>query len=294
MDALIVNNKTYRECHGHIFMDGSSYKDAMELHKNGVDAGVISARLKALSEAGVEYYRDGGDRLGASSFAARIAADYGIEYRTCVFAAHKKGSYGWIVGHAFSNASEFYRLVLRAKAEGADFIKLMVSGIMDFKTFGGLTGGGLKPREIPELIKIAHGEGFRVMSHANGADVIKAALEAGADSIEHGYFMDGACLKLLAETGAVWVPTLAAAAGFIGREGFGPGVAEQNLALQLENVRKAVGLGALIAAGSDAGAFGVDPVQGIAREHELLKSAGMAEKDILRGDRAVMERFRRL
>jgi hypothetical protein len=225
-------NITYNECHGHIFMDGSNYKDAMNLHRNGVVKDIIQSRLKALSAAGVTYYRDGGDILGASAFARSAAADWGIEYRSCIFATHKKGSYGGIVGHGFSDPKEFSALVLRAKAEKADFIKLMISGIMDFQTFGGLTGGGLELTEIPELIKIAHGEGFRVMSHTNGADRIKAALEAGVDSIEHGYFMDDECISLLAETGAVWVPTLAAAAGFIGREGFTPGIAERNAAYQ--------------------------------------------------------------
>jgi hypothetical protein len=275
-------------------MDGNNYRGALELHKRGVVKEVIKERLKALSAAGVAYYRDGGDILGVSQYARSIASDFGIEYRTCVFAAHKKGNYGWIVGHGFTNAKEFYALVLRSKAEKADFIKLMISGIMDFQAFGGLTGGGLELAEIPELIKLAHGEGFRVMSHVNGADRIKAALEAGADSIEHGYFMDDECISLLAETGAVWVPTLAAAAGFIGRSGFTPGIAERNVAHQVENIKKAVRAGAFIAAGSDAGAYGVPPVEGIAIEHNLLIKAGMTEDDIRRGDAAVIERFRYL
>jgi hypothetical protein len=285
---------SYSECHGHIFMDGNNYRDAMELHRNGVVSKVIKERLKALSAAGVTYYRDGGDILGVSQYARSIAGDFGIEYRTCVFATHKKGNYGWIVGHGFTNSKEFYALVLRAKAEKADFIKLMISGIMDFQTFGGLTGGGLELSEIPELIKIAHGEGFRVMSHVNGADRIKASLEAGVDSVEHGYFMDDECISLLAETGAVWVPTLAAAAGFVGRGGFTPGIPERNIAHQSENIKKALRAGAFIAAGSDAGAYGVSPVEGISTEHSLLKKAGLSDDDIRRGDAAVVERFRHL
>ncbi len=54
-------------------------------------------------------------------------ADYGINYKTCIFAAHKQINYGWIVGHAFTDSKDFYKLVLRAKAEKADFIKLMIS-----------------------------------------------------------------------------------------------------------------------------------------------------------------------
>ena len=59
------------------------------------------------------------------------------------------------------------------------------------------------------MVHIAHSEGYSVMTHVNGADHIKVALEAGVDSIEHGNFMDAECLSLLKETGAVWCPTIA-------------------------------------------------------------------------------------
>ena len=162
---------------------------------------------------------------------------------------------------------------------------------MDFKSFGGLMGGGLELEEIPELIRIAHGEGFRVMAHVNGAARIKTALASGLDSVEHGYFMDDECITLLKETGAVWVPTLAATAGFAGREGFVQGVAEANLRHACENIRKAKALGVLIAAGSDAGAVNVPPDRGIHIEHTLLAAAGLEAEDVARGDEAIRRRF---
>ena len=281
----------YSECHGHIFMDGRVFKDAMELHRGGVVREVIQARLEAVRAAGITYYRDGGDKLGVSEYARGIAGDYGVEYRTCVFGTHKRKQYGGLVGLPFDTAADFRLLVKELKVKKADFVKLMISGIMDFQTFGGLSGGGLEISEIPELIKIAHGEGFRVMAHVNGAERVKAALEAGLDSVEHGYFMDDECLTLLRETGAVWVPTLAATAGFAGRGGFTQGVAEANVRHSCENIRKAKAMGVLIAAGSDAGAVNVPPDTGIHIEHALLAAAGLTEADIRRGDRAIRERF---
>ena len=281
----------YSECHGHIFMDGHVFKDAMDLHRGGVVKEVIQERLQAVRAASVTYYRDGGDRLGVSEYARQIAADCGIEYRTCIYGTHKRKQYGGLVGLPFDTAADFRLLVADLKAKKADFVKLMISGIMDFQTFGGLSGGGLEVNEIPELIKIAHGEGFRVMAHVNGAERIKAALEAGLDSVEHGYFMDDACLTLLKETGAVWVPTLAATAGFTGREGFVEGIAEANLRHSCENIRKAKAMGVLIAAGSDAGAVNVPPDTGIHIEHALLAAAGLTEADIQRGDEAIRKRF---
>ena len=274
-------------------MDGTNYKNAMARHRPEPDRALIRDRLAALRDAGVVYYRDGGDILGASAYAREVAGEYGIEYRTCVFATHKRKQYGWIVGHAFDGPAEFRALVERAKEEKADFIKLMISGIMDFQTPGGLMGGGLELGEIAELIRIAHGEGFRVMAHVNGAERIKIALEAGLDSVEHGYFGDEDCLAYLAQTGAVWVPTLAATAGFAGREGFGPGVAEANVRMQGEMLRKAAAMGCLIAAGSDAGAYGVPPDTGIHLEHALLAAAGIPLETVRAGDAAIRQRFRR-
>ena len=282
---------SYFECHGHIFMDGHVFRQAMELHKNGVVREVIDERLGLLRSAGVTYYRDGGDRLGASLYARSRAADYGIEYRTCAFGTHKRHQYGGLVGLPFDTAADFRGLVAKAREQKADFIKLMISGIMDFQSFGGLTGGGLEPDEIPELIRIAHGEGFRVMAHVNGAERIKAALAAGLDSVEHGYFMDGECLTLLKETGAVWVPTLAATAGFAGRSGFVQGAAEANLRHACENIRKAKEMGVLVAAGSDAGAVNVPPDRGIHIEHTLLAAAGLTDEEIRKGDEAIRQRF---
>ncbi len=279
------------ECHGHIFMDGHVFREAFELHRRGVVREVIDARLAALRDAGVVYYRDGGDKLGVSVYARSRAPEYGIEYRTCCFAAHKRGCYGGLVGLPFDTPKDFYALVREARAQKADFIKLMISGIMDFQSFGGLSGGGPEPEELPELIKIAHGEGFRVMAHANGARAVKAALAAGLDSVEHGYFLDGECLALMKETGAVWVPTLAATAGFAGRPGFGEGVAEANLRHACENLRKAQALGVLIAAGSDAGAVNVPPDTGIHLERALLAAAGVEAETLEKGDTAIRRRF---
>ena len=40
------------------------------------------------------------------------------------------------------------------------------------------------------MVYIAHEEGLAVMSHTNGAKAVADAVEAGADSIEHGNYVD--------------------------------------------------------------------------------------------------------
>ena len=147
-----ADRKMFGECHAHIIMDGKNYKAAVSLHRNGPAEGPIRQHLEAWQQAGVTFVRDGGDALGVSARARELAPEYGIDYRTPVFAIHKKGHYGGIVGHAFEDRKEYRELVERAKREGADFIKIMISGIMEFDQFGVLNEEGLSGEEIREMM----------------------------------------------------------------------------------------------------------------------------------------------
>ena len=190
----------FGECHAHLFMNGYNYREAVELHQGGPKEDDIRAKLRLYQEQGVTFVRDGGDALGVSALAKKIAPEYGIDYRTPLFAIHKNGHYGGIVGYGFDNMEEYHGLVKRAIREGADFIKVMFSGILDFDRDGALTEEPLAGEEIWEMIHIAHEEGMSVMAHVNGADAVRNAVEAGVDSVEHGNFMDEDCLQALAAT----------------------------------------------------------------------------------------------
>ncbi len=279
------------ECHGHMMMDGSDFRTARERHAHTVDEAAVRAGFAALRDAGVTWFRDGGDACGVSAFAAKIAPEYGITYRTPIFATHKEGHYGGIVGRGFSDPKGFRELVREAKQEGCDFIKLMVSGIVTFRRYGELSCPSLPAEEIRELIGIAHDEGFAIMIHVNGNDAVRACIEAGAESIEHGNFMEEETLSLLAGSKTIWVPTVAAIEAFDGRTGFDPAVTRETLDRLIEAVRKAASLGACIASGSDSGAVGVPHGAGILRELELLREAGLTREQIEAGNQRIQEVF---
>ena len=97
----------FGECHAHVIMDGMNYKAAVALHKNGVCQEAVRTHLEAYQKAGITFVRDGGDAWGASRYARSVAAEYGIDYRTPVFAIHLKGHYGGIVGHPFADRTEY-------------------------------------------------------------------------------------------------------------------------------------------------------------------------------------------
>lgn len=277
------------ECHGHIIADGISYAESMERHKNGVDKAYVRNALKAVADHGVRYYRDGGDKYLVSAYAKKIAGEFGIDYRTPVFITHKKGYYGSMYGRSFETMREFRALVAEAKALGADFLKLTVTGMLDFDDGGKITGLVFSGDQLKEAVKTANGEGFRVMAHVNGADHIKAALDAGVDSIEHGFWPDSTVIDYFLQTGAVWVPTCVAVGNIIRAGRYDHRVMQKIHEAQKAVLQEAYAKGVLVASGSDCGAWMVMQGKGTDDEIALLTSMGINPDE---GNRAIKDRFR--
>ncbi len=278
------------ECHGHIIADGVSYADAMSRHKNGVDKDYVQRALKTASGCGIGFYRDGGDKYMVSAYAKKIAGEYGIDYRTPVYITHKKGYYGTMYGRSFENLTEYRALVSEAASLGADFIKITVTGMLDFDSTGEIMGPVFGTKELCEAVRIAEGEGFAVMAHVNGADHIKSALEAGVKSIEHGFWPDSSVIDYFLQTGAVWVPTCATAYNLIGSGRYSDAVMRHIHETQKNVLMEAYGRGVLIASGSDCGAWRVPQGSGTLDEIAILKDMGI---DPQNGNRAIESRFKR-
>lgn len=257
----------FGECHAHIFMDGKNYKKAVERHKNGVDESVIRRHFECYQKRKIDFIRDGGDALGVSLRAKELAPEYGIDYRTPVFAIHKNGHYGKIVGKGFDTLKEYADLVRKVKDQGGDFIKIMTTGIMDFDTDGGITGEALESWEVKEMVHIAHEEGFAVMCHTNGADAVEALIEAEADSVEHGNYMNERTLRSLADSDLVWVPTVTVVPNMFGCGRFSEQLLHAIYEKEKQNIKKGLEMGVQMALGSDAGAYLVFHGQGILDEY---------------------------
>ena len=281
------------DCHIHMVLDGVNWKDAIARHKAMPQEALIRQTLARYQALGFSYLRDGGDRWGVCDLAAKLAPEYGIRYRSPGFPIYKAGHYGSFIGRGFSDFAEYRTLVREAKAHGAHFIKLMISGLMDFGQYGVLTDEPLPPELIRDMIACAHDGGFSVMAHANGDETVRAALLGGVDSIEHGAYLTDETLCRLAESGAVWVPTLVTIGNLIGCGRFPDAVLKPLLAYQMNAVQKAAALGAHIACGSDAGAYRVLHGQGGLDEQVLLRRAigDGADAVLDAGNAAIMARF---
>ena len=287
--------KMFGECHAHIIMDGVNYRHAIDLHRNGPDDNVIREHLKIYQDRGIIFVRDGGDALGVSARAKELAPEYGIDYRTPVFAIHKEGHYGSIVGKSFSTMPEFYKRVLEAKEQSADFIKIMTTGLLDFNAHGAITGTPLDATEVKEMVHIAHEEGMAVMSHTNGTYGVQAAVEAGVDSLEHGNYMNEESLAMLSESHTVWVPTLVTVRNLLGDGRYADETLKPIIETAEENVRKAFRLGVKVAPGSDAGAYRVLHGQGIQDEMQafvqILGNEEKAYQWLMEGEMEIRKKF---
>ena len=245
------------DCHVHMVLDGADWRSAIGRHRERPDENWIRQILLTYQERGFTYLRDGGDRWGVGAMAKSLAPEYGITYRTPLANLCKAGHYGGFIGERYADFREYADLVRQHRRDGADFIKIMISGIMDFDRFGVLSEEGLPAEEIRELVHIAHEEGFALMAHCNGARTAEAAAAAGADSIEHGAYLDEDALAAMARMGTVWVPTLSAIGNLRGKGRFDENALQSILHSSMENVKKYAALGGLLAPGTDAGAWAV-------------------------------------
>ena len=267
------------ELHAHVFMDGIDYRKSVARFKDRVDEEAVRTALKEYQQRGITLVRDGGDHFGACLYAKSIAQEYGISYSMPVYALYKEGNYGRVAGVAYRDLKEYRELVLKAKSLGADFIKLMVSGILDFDHFGVVSGTDYTPEEVAELVHIAHEEGFAVMAHASGTENVRYAAEAGVDSLEHGYYMDTATMDILAEKKIVWVPTAVTSANLSGTGRFDETEVLKISDTHKKTIAEAASRGVLIGCGSDAGAYSVLHGQGAIDEYTLLKNVIGPETD---------------
>lgn len=281
----------YCDCHMHMLLSGQDWRAAIDRHRQAPDDAWIRQQLAEYQKKGFLYLRDGGDRWGVGKRARELAGEYGIVYRTPLTPLCKAGHYGGFIGKKFSNYREYTDLVIQNRAEGADFIKIMISGLMDFDHCGVLTEEGLPPQEIRELIHIAHQEGFAVMAHANGARTVEAAAEAGVDSVEHGAYLDRDALAAMGENGTVWVPTLSTIGNLRGTGRFDETAVRAILDTAMENVSIFASMGGFLAPGTDAGAFAVP--HGVLSEYALLEGILGAHADSVlgKGMAVIREKF---
>jgi imidazolonepropionase-like amidohydrolase len=185
-----------------------------------------------------------------------------------------------------SGIDECLRAVREQVANGADWIKIYVDWVPYRVTEDGKISALLNftQEELTVMVREAHRLGRRVATHAVSHEGIKAALDAGADSIEHGSGFTEELIAQAKNQGAYWCPTLSAGEYF-NAEG-APPQAARRLEIEYAALKRAHESGLKIVLGTDTGSMPWDFNQ--AKEFEfLVKKAGFSPMDAIRAGTSV-------
>lgn len=286
------------DAHCHLFLDGGEldfqvrarYQDApleqmMEVGRDNV--------ARTLSR-GITMVRDAGDRYGVNH-AIRSESKV-LEVRSAGEALRRPKRYGSFMAREVSSDDEI-RAAVRDIARAADDLKIIETGIIDFES-GSVKGAPQFDVESLRLIvRCAREHGLRTFAHCSGTEGIAVAVEAGIDSIEHGFFMTEELLRRMADQGTAWVPTFAPV-HFQWRRpeaaGWGPDTVLKLGAIleaHREHVARAAQLGVDLVAGSDAGSPGVEHGAGLIDELRFLLDCGLSMEQTLRAASSLPRRL---
>ncbi len=135
--------------------------------------------------------------------------------------------------------------------------------------------------ELRAIVDEAHRERHKVASHAAALQGVHNSVEAGVDSVEHGFYIADADLQTMKAKGIYYVPTL-----FVGeyvaegRAAGGSHVWVDMINVHAQTFKRALNAGVKIAFGTDAGGFPwtVNP----AKEFPLMVKYGMTPMQALR------------
>ena len=105
------------------------------------------------------------------------------------------------------NVDEAHKAVRHDLRNGVDWIKVMATGGV-FDVLSDFNVQELSDEQLRAIVEDAHRAGHKVMAHAEGLPGIKAAVNAGIDSIEHGTLLDDETAKEMARRGTWLIPTI--------------------------------------------------------------------------------------
>jgi len=176
----------------------------------------------------------------------------------------------WVVGKDAGIAA-----VREQIAGGADWVKIYTDWAVD-SDFHGSTN--FTQEELAVMVSEVHRYGLKAAAHAGGIEGIKAALDAGIDSIEHGEGFNRALIEQAKEQGVTWVPTLT------GYEAFN---VKNRLANAYQSLKIANEEGLSVAVGTDAGAYNWQKINQAKEFEHLVKGAGLSPMDAIKAGTSV-------
>ena len=253
------------DCHVHLADEGLPDGTVRDGESVALRTLRMADHARRTLEAGLTSVRDVGGR-DHIEFGVRDAARKGLIRAPRMTLAGKivsqttAGAQMWRgMYREADGAWDAVKAVREQVAAGADVIKLMATGAVLAPGHERPGAAQLSAVELRAIVEAAHGLGVPVAAHAHGIDGIRAAVDAGVDTIEHGTHLheDRAVARAMAKRGVFLVPTLKALAYIADPPG--PGIPDEIVAKARERradrdatFRAAMEEGVPIAMGTDA------------------------------------------
>ena len=250
--------------------------------------------------AGFTSARDlGTEGAGYSDVALKRAINEGIIPGPRLMVAGRAivstGSYGpkgydldqeIMLGAEPADGNNLVRVVRDQIGKGADFIKIYA----DYRW--GINGEDQPSFTLDELKlinEVTRSSGRVMVCHAKSKEAIRRAVLAGAETIEHGDFIDVEIGKLMKEHNVTYIPTVSAVDVISQYRGWKKGVTPEpaNVTNKKKSFKEALASGVTIGMGGDVGVY---PHGENVLEMELMVEYGMKTYDVLKAATSVNAR----
>lgn len=250
--------------------------------------------------AGFTTARDlGTEGAGYSDVALKRAINEGIIPGPRLMVAGRAivstGSYGpkgydhdmeIMLGAEPADGNDLIRVVRDQIGKGADFIKIYA----DYR-WGreGEDQPSFTLDELKMINEVTRSSGRVMVCHAKSKEAIRRAVLAGAETIEHGDFIDLETGKLMKEHNVTYFPTIAAVDMISQYRGWKKGTLPEpeRVTVKKKSFKEAIASGVAIGMGGDVGVF---PHGENVLEMELMVEYGMETLQVLRAATSVNAR----
>lgn len=183
-----------------------------------------------------------------------------------------------MLGAEAADGNDLIRVVRDQIGKGADFIKIYA----DYRWgINGEDQPSFTLEELKLINEVTRSSGRVMVCHAKSKEAIKRAVLAGAETIEHGDFIDVEIGKLMKEHNVTYIPTIAAVDMINQYRGWKKGTLPEPAAVtnKKKSFKEAIASGVTIGMGGDVGVF---PHGENVLELELMVEYGLPVMDALK------------
>jgi predicted amidohydrolase YtcJ len=260
----------FRDAHIHFTVDG----------KPATDTQLLSIENEYIRH-GIFSIFDMGHNTGVGLKTKKILKG-ALEIKSSGFAVYKKKSHGAFLGIGVTDNEDIKNAIKTINDAGADFIKVVATGIVCPKGGGLSTTVGFNREELKIIAHEAKERNLEFVCHANADSFIRNAIEAGTSSIEHGFYISNETLHMMREAGVSWTPTVFPLQ-VIKTQLETPEIAyiEHMTEQHLASINYAASIGVKLNIGTDSSSKGVEHGESFFDELQCFHHAGLSPRQLI-------------